>query len=127
MSTSKNITAPPVSALTTLLHKDGRYGEHGWNGWLLNLRLGLAGPRKSLRAYMMGHDVVDTLQVSFKGGKAVSAFVPGCREVDASVATYVLLDGSRRDYAGITCMGCANGTWIGWVESMTTIVMYRSI
>ncbi len=41
---------------------------------------------------------VETVQLGY-GGRV---WAPGAREIDASRATYVSMDGSRRDYKGMT-------------------------
>ena len=46
---------------------------------------------------------VSTLQTDKRTG---GTWQPGARMVDATRATYVTLDGSRRDYAGMRVLNC---------------------
>ena len=54
----------------------------------------------TLKKWMMEHNgqTVSTLQTDKHNGRT---WQPGARMVDATRATYVTLDGSRRDYAGM--------------------------
>lgn len=67
-----------------------------------------AGPHGTARKWLQAHHGarVDTLQASHdERGALKSAWYPGARTVDASRATFVAFDGSRRDYAGVVVLG----------------------
>ena len=67
-----------------------------------------AGPTGTARAWLKARHGkrVDTLQGGQdEHGALTSAWFPGARTVDASAATFVTFDGSRRDYAGMVALG----------------------
>lgn len=77
----------------------------------------------SLKKYMLENsgDTVQTLQavVHLSGADPVrisNLWAPPSRKVDTSRSTYVLLDGSRRDYSGMVTLCSGDGRWIGFTE-----------
>ena len=102
--------------------------------WADQIRAALAGPSThgSLRKRMEappGQDV-ETLQVTVRlrdGELAGYAglWTPGHRAVDASRATRVILDGSQRDYAGVTTTAATDTVYVGfakWGDDVQLIV-----
>lgn len=79
-----------------------------------------------LRTWMQGARLVTTLQATFDGGTLTRLWSPGLRAVDTSHASYVLLDGSRRDYAGTRCIKATTTTWLGYDANMSTYVIYQA-
>jgi hypothetical protein len=78
-------------------------------------------PVGTLRDWMRAHDgaQVLTLQVGTDGR---GAWAPGPRTVDASRASFVMLDGSRRDYAG--CRVIATGPHGITVDAGAQVMAY---
>lgn len=106
----------------------------GGTWWADQIRAALAGPQThgSLRKWMEtrhGQDV-ETLQVIVPlkdGGIAGYAglWMPGHRTVDASRATRVILDGSHRNYAGVTTTAATDAVYVGfakWGDDVQLIV-----
>lgn len=82
----------------------------------------------SMKNFVENHDMLETLQVKFDDtGKIIELWAPGPREVDASHASYVKLDGSRRDYAGVVHMAHNDETWIGYDSEFDVMVAYTTI
>ena len=92
---------------------------HWWADVLdqaLNVERGTIG---TLRAWMQNaHDwPVDTLQVTIRCGREdviATYWSPGSRRVDATRATRAVLDGSSRDYAGVTTFVATEQTYVGF-------------
>lgn len=83
----------------------------------------LGGPKVALKRWITSHDVLETLQVTFTDdGRPRSLWWPGPREVDTSAASYVRLNGSRREYRGVTCLGSSRDAWVGQDDEGTLIV-----
>ena len=80
----------------------------------------------SLSTWMHGARLVTTLQATFNGDTLTRLWSPGLRAVDTSRASYVLLDGSRRDYAGMRCIKATATTWLGYDANMSTYVLYQA-
>ena len=83
----------------------------------------------SLKSWMVSNDsanCVTTLQATVKDGMVTRLWGPGPRKVNASHATYVQLDGSRRDYAGMNCIKATATTWLGYDANMATYVLYQA-
>lgn len=83
----------------------------------------------SLKSWMKSNDganCVTTLQAAVKDGKVTQLWAPGPRKVDASRSTYVRLDNSRRDYAGMKCIKATSTTWLGYDADMSTYVLYQA-
>lgn len=83
----------------------------------------------SLKSWMQaneGANGVTTLQATFSGDEVVKLWGPGIRAVDASHATYVLLNGSRRDYAGMKCIKATSTTWLGYDATTNTYVIFQA-
>lgn len=59
-------------------------------------------PRGTVKKWFEGHDgkTVWTLQAHLVGEVVANVWTPGPRTVDASHSTFVLLGGSKREYAG---------------------------
>ena len=79
----------------------------------------------TLKAWMQAHDgePIDTLQTTMiveQDGQPViepmRPWAPGSRRVDASRAAVVLLDDSRRDYAGVTTFLVTERGYIGFAK-----------
>ncbi|QNL30065.1 hypothetical protein SEA_CASEND_98 [Microbacterium phage Casend] len=92
----------------------------------------------TLKAWMQRHDgdPIDTLQTTIRvadGGQAIiepaRPWAPGSRRVDAARATRVVLDGSSRDYAGVTTFLVTERGYIGFTafgpESVQMLVYIR--
>ena len=95
-----------------------------------------AGPSGTARAWFNAHDGarVDTLQAGHdEHGVLTSAWFPGARTVNASRATFVTFDGSRRDYAGTVVLGstadalvlATGGQVVAYVVTMAGGRMYE--
>lgn len=80
---------------------------------------------QSLKSWLTGRESLDTLQVTVRDGQVTRAWAPGVREVDTSAATFARLEGSRRDYAGVTAQLCGRDVWVGYDTSMDTVLIYR--
>lgn len=90
----------------------------------------------TLKAWMQRHDgePIDTLQTTIKVARAGSGVIeperpwaPGSRRVDATRAATVLLDGSRRDYAGVTTFLVTERGYIGfasWGDDAVQMLVY---
>lgn len=90
----------------------------------------------TLKAWMQRHDgePIDTLQTTIKivdDGRAViepeRPWAPGSRRVDASRAATVLLDGTRRDYAGVVTFLVTERGYIGfakWGDAAVQMLVY---
>ena len=78
--------------------------------------------RISARRWMESHDgaQVNTLQAGRH------PWAPGAREVDASRATYVKMDGSRRDYAGLRVISASESALFAFDTDMDTEILYFS-
>lgn len=79
----------------------------------------------TFKAWMKRHDgdPIDTLQTTIRvavEGRAIieplKPWAPGSRRVDASRAATVLLNGSRRDYAGVTTFLVTERGYIGFAS-----------
>lgn len=79
----------------------------------------------TLKAWMKRHDgdPIDTLQTTIRiadEGRAIiepaRPWAPGSRRVDAARATRVVLDGSSRDYAGVTTFLVTERGYIGFAS-----------
>lgn len=99
----------------------------------------------TLKAWMQRHDgdPIDTLQTTIRvvrdGGQheripiaviePLRPWAPGSRRVDAARATRVVLDGSSRDYAGVTTFLVTERGYIGFTafgpESVQMLVYVR--
>ena len=79
-----------------------------------------AGPRGTMRAWFAAHDGDDvhTLQ----GGPR--PWMPGLRVVDASRATYMTMNGSRRYYAGCRVVGATDDALIVTDSGGTPIIYF---
>lgn len=79
-------------------------------------------PAGTMRVWMTAHDgdTVETLQVHTD---QLSVWAPGPRTVDASAATYVEFDGSRRDYAGMHVLGSSPTALV--VADEHHVIVYR--
>jgi hypothetical protein len=79
----------------------------------------------TLRKFMEANHgkLVSTVQTSEDG----RVWMPGAREVDASRATYVLLDGSHRSYAGCTVLAHGEGTMTVLDTQMKTTIEYAVV
>jgi len=82
----------------------------------------LDGPKVGLKRWIANHDVLETLQVRYGGGRPISAWWPGPREVDTSAASYVRLNGSRTDYREVKCISSSHDVWIGQYNDGTLII-----
>ena len=90
----------------------------------------------TLKAWMQRHDgePIDTLQTTIKVARAGRGVIeperpwaPGSRRVDATRAATVLLDGSRRDYAGVTTFLVTERGYIGfasWGDDAVQMLVY---
>lgn len=82
-------------------------------------------PRGTMAAWFKARNggAVDTLQVKRSG----APWLPGPRKVDASRASFVLLDGSRRDYAGTRVLGADDTTLVVHADpdGFDHVVVYR--
>lgn len=75
---------------------------------------------------------VDTLQVTLRSGEGDQWFItdfwtPGVRRVDAARATRVLLNGSEREYAGVTTYLMTERVYVGfakWGNDAVQMVVY---
>lgn len=81
--------------------------------------VGVAGASGTVKSWASAHhgSQIATLQVTDTG----SAWVPRVRTLDASRATFVTLDGSRRDYAG-TRVVAATPEVIAFVDGATLVI-----
>lgn len=94
--------------------------------------------RGTLKEWMKRHDgePVDTLQVTIRvarDGQGViepgKPWAPGSRRVDAARAACVLLDGSRRDYAGVTTFLTDETTYVGfagWGDDSVQLIVFSA-
>ena len=78
---------------------------------------------EGFRTWCMAHSGthVATLQVGPTG-----SWAPGERRMDAG-ATYAILGGSRRDYAGVQVIVSDSQTMVAYDVSMETIIVYRAV
>lgn len=87
------------------------------------------GSRESLKVWMTRHQgaLVETAQLTVTDtGMLVRVWAPGARAVKAG-ATFVRLDDSRRDYAGMHAEHSTADVWTGWDADMRTVTAYRAI
>lgn len=92
--------------------------------WVDALQQALAAPSGgTLKAWMQAHEdqKIETLQVTLRLIDAEvdslsDAWSPGPRLVDASRAASVRLNGSTRDYAGVTTMAATEYVYVGFAK-----------
>ena len=84
----------------------------------------LAGSRRAAKTWLQQHDQVDTLQLTVQpGGQLTGGWHAGMRFVSVRSA-HARLDGSRRDFAGLTGVAADADTWIGYDGYM--LIIYSS-
>lgn len=104
-----------------------RESDHVAEWWADQIELGLERGRTTgtLKAWMQAHDgePVDTLQVTIvvaRDGHSViepeRPWAPGSRRIDATRAAVVLLNDSRRDYAGVTTFLTEEKIYVGFAK-----------
>lgn len=119
------MTTTPIERILDRLAEIERPVARMWEGVLV--AEDLSPSPLAMRKFVENHDMLETLQVTFDhDGKITQIWAPGPREVDASHATYVKLDDSRRDYAGIVHIAHSDETWIGYDYQFEVMVIYTA-
>lgn len=125
MSTITRKTTPALDALVThLIDKTSNARLETWATVLNRARNN--GKVTALKTWLSDHDMLETLQVTYKDETLTNGWLPGPREI-AHYATYATFNGSRRDYAGVTCITSSHHVWVGWDASTSTLVCYSTI
>ena len=105
--------------------------DTGAHWWADRITEATYAPRTAgtLKEWMQAHnaETVHTLQVTVDCGvtdqlRPGSLWVPGRRRIDAARATRVVLDGSTREYAGVTTTVATSRTYIGFAKWGTDAV-----
>lgn len=99
----------------------------------------IATPGGTIKAWMQAHhdDEIQTFQTTIKVahfGQAIIEpiddwWIPGARRVDAARATRVLLDGSEREYAGVTTFIATEDLYVGfgkWGDDRVQLIVYSA-
>lgn len=99
----------------------------------------IAEPGGTLKAWMQAHHDAEvktfqtTIKVALYGQPVIELiddwWIPGARRVDAARATRVVLDGSEREYAGVTTFVATEDLYVGfgkWGDDRVQLIVFSA-
>lgn len=100
--------------------------------WSRKIALATETKPVALRAFLTSVPAgmtVDLLQVSSQFDTPTRFWTPGPRNVEANSGHALFTapgasDGSTRFYGGVVCIAHGGGTWIGWDDNMSQLIIY---